>query len=912
MRIILPFLLFILLSFSSLGQTVNIPDANFKSALLNHVPVINTNGDGEIQLSEALAYVDGIDVADKNIVNLTGIESFVNMSSLNCSKNRLSSLAINNFPGLLSLNCGSNNISLLSLTGIPLLETLLCNGNRLTTLHLLEFALLKNLNCYNNSLTSLSLNPSAPIELFACENNRLTSLPSINLAYLTSFDCVNNLLTSLSIGDAPNLKVLSCAQNKLISLSVGNAPQLTQIIALRNKLTSMTLGNMPALQVLHCAINELSSITINNAYSLQKLDCSNNKITDLSLSDYPFLSSVDCYNNNINSITLHNLPKLGYLVCYNNLITSTSFSDLPMLENLNLHSNKLNTLTISGLPKLKDLRVSVNPLTSLTIFNLPSLGSVEANQTLLTSIDISQTPAKQITSLNNSQLQYINMKNGVTNTLLWLSSLPVLQAICVDDPEINFATGKVHSQLPGQNIFISSFCGFTSGNFNTVTGKVRFDATANGCNNLDSGMYNVKVKIDDGVNSGVTFTDPQGNYRLFASQGSSTITAEVENPYFTIAPPSYTVNFTGYGNTQIADFCVTPDGNHPDLEITVIPLMPARPGFDATYRLIYRNKGNQMLSGSVNLSFDPVKLGFVSASPNVSSQTINNLGWIYSSLSPYQSKQIDIVFHVNPPPVVNNGDTLHFTAAIDPTQGDETPGDNIFILDQVTRGSYDPNDKELLEGSAIDITRIGDYLHYIIRFQNTGNEPAFSVVIKDALPTNLDWNTLIPIAASHAYRAVINKQNELEFIFDHIILPGKNVNEPASHGFIAFKIKPKNTVAVGETIDNKAEIYFDYNQAVITNTASATVVKTKKDGNGLGLTVYPNPAEDHIWFALNPGVQIKAINLYDAVGKKVYTENVVNSSSLRKVNLQNLPAGILFLEIISNQGKAIQKVIKIK
>ena len=319
-----------------------------------------------------------------------------------------------------------------------------------------------------------------------------------------------------------------------------------------------------------------------------------------------------------------------------------------------------------------------------------------------------------------------------------------------------------------------------------------------------------------------------------------------------------------------------------------------------------------MQSGSINLSFDPAKLAFVSASPNVLSQTTGNLLWTYSGLVPYQSKQINIVFHVNTPPVVNIGDTLHFTAAIDPVEGDETPDDNTFIFNQVVRGAYDPNDKELVDGSAIDISRTGDYLHYIIRFQNTGNEPAFSVVIKDPLPGNLDWNTLVPIAASHPYRAVINKQNQVEFIFDHIMLPGKNVNEQASHGFIAFKIKPKNTIVVGETINNKADIYFDYNQPVVTNTATTTIVKHSKNGNSLDLTLYPNPASKEVWLSVKPGMQIRSVNIYTARGERIYTEIIKNITSLKKLDITNLPAGILFIEVISDQEKAIEKVIKIK
>ncbi len=228
------------------------------------------------------------------------------------------------------------------------------------------------------------------------------------------------------------------------------------------------------------------------------------------------------------------------------------------------------------------------------------------------------------------------------------------------------------------------------------------------------------------------------------------------------------------------------------------------------------------------------------------------------------------------------------------------------------RGAFDPNDKDVTEGSKIDISKAGDYLHYIVRFQNTGNAEAINVIIKDSLASNLDWNSLVPVEASHPYRTVISKGNKVEFIFEGINLPGKNTNEPASHGFVSFKIKPKSSVTVGETINNKAEIYFDFNLPVITNTVSTTIVNPKKSGNLIDLNVYSNPVKDEIRFTVKAGSKIKAINLYNTVGEKLYSETVTTTGTDRKVNIANLPTGMLFLEVITTGGTAVQKVIRLK
>jgi uncharacterized repeat protein (TIGR01451 family) len=116
----------------------------------------------------------------------------------------------------------------------------------------------------------------------------------------------------------------------------------------------------------------------------------------------------------------------------------------------------------------------------------------------------------------------------------------------------------------------------------------------------------------------------------------------------------------------------------------------------------------------------------------------------------------------------------------------------------------------------------GKNIDYTIRFQNTGTDTAFNIVITDTLNEDLQANTLQMVTSSHNCKTTV-KNNIIFFEFLNILLPDSNVNEPKSHGFISFKIKPKVTVAVNTTIPNKAAIYFDYNAPVITNTAGTFI-----------------------------------------------------------------------------------------
>jgi uncharacterized repeat protein (TIGR01451 family) len=141
-------------------------------------------------------------------------------------------------------------------------------------------------------------------------------------------------------------------------------------------------------------------------------------------------------------------------------------------------------------------------------------------------------------------------------------------------------------------------------------------------------------------------------------------------------------------------------------------------------------------------------------------------------------------------------------------------------------GSYDPNDKtENFAGSiALEQVTKGDYINYVIRFQNTGTDTAFTIHVRDTLDTKLDLNSLDMIAASHPYKLTLSGSNQLDWEFPNIKLVDSVRNEPASHGFIAYRIKPKNNLVVGDIVENSASVYFDFNLPVKTNNALTEVI----------------------------------------------------------------------------------------
>ena len=135
----------------------------------------------------------------------------------------------------------------------------------------------------------------------------------------------------------------------------------------------------------------------------------------------------------------------------------------------------------------------------------------------------------------------------------------------------------------------------TGGDYNTITGNLKFDSDNNGCDVNDLAQPNIRVNLNDGTNTGASFTSNTGNYAFFTQTGSFVITPEIENPtFFNFTPTTVTIPFAdSNNNTATQDFCISANGVHPDLEVVLAPITPARPGFDATYKLVYKNKGNQ-------------------------------------------------------------------------------------------------------------------------------------------------------------------------------------------------------------------------------------------------------------------------------------------------------------------------------
>lgn len=443
---------------------------------------------------------------------------------------------------------------------------------------------------------------------------------------------------------------------------------------------------------------------------------------------------------------------------------------------------------------------------------------------------------------------------------------------------------------------------------NYILGNVNFDFDANGCESNDLAINNLLVTANNGEFSYSTVTS-NGEYDIRVMDDILNVSLQNIPTYYTVSPPSPTVSFTGFGSEQEINFCLMANESVNDLNITLLPINEARPGFHSTYRLVAQNIGTQSVNAvTASFSYDETLQVFVNASQTPSSSTINQLNFNFGTLQPFESQTVDVTMQTFTPPLVNGGEIISFVAAITPNTSDFTPNNNTFSYDQEVVNSFDPNDKKVLQGNQIYMEQTQSYLDYIIRFQNTGSASAITVIIEDILHENLDWTTFQPISSSHSYNVEIIDGNKVKFIFNNINLPHEASNEPGSHGFIAYKIKPVVGIGVGDIITGHAEIFFDYNLPIITNSADTEVVETMgTTGHNLEtINLYPNPAYSRVYLNIPAWIEVKGIKIFNLQGSEIMSSDTFQDH----IDVSNLSSGLYTVVIQTDKGLSNHRLIK--
>lgn len=767
-----------------------------------------------------------------------------------------------NYP---SLVCSTKNIKhLTALQYFVNVIDLECSNNPLTEIDELP-PNLHRLWCSDGQLSSLPPLPDS-VNWLVCHHNKITALPKLpsGLLNLTAY---NNQLTTLpdlpdslinlvcrnnNITQFPPLPArliyLECSSNQLSTLP--SLPNLLEVLwCPGNNITSFP-PLPPSLNSFSCSSNMLGALPALPA-SLEKLDCSSNLLT--ALPSLPAgLKELECSQNQLNQ--LPELPaSLTYISCANNDLTS-----LPALTAGKMMLNVDSNPRLNCLPPLKAV-----PSLGAHVFSIAGTG---------------------ITCLPN----YIQHQGYIPS----IDTMPICDFINGNGCEVAW-------DISG-SIFMdeNSDCAFNIPKQKINTTKVNLyrDTTL-----VQSGYFvrNYSFKTDTGT---YRVTVDTANFPFYVScpAGGSATTRVVANDTFKSG-----INFG----------------------------LKCKPGFDVGVRGIYargfrpagttevrifagdfsKRLGGQCannISGQISLEIGgPVR--YVSPAGNSLEPSIINGNTLTWNIVDFNVIDFDtsLAILVRTDTLARMNEKACFTVtAITQANGDYDRSNDTLAYCYDIRSSYDPNDKEAYPVGNIDTAT--KWLSYTIRFQNTGNDYAENVYIMDTLSSYVDVSSFQLLSTSHKATTQINGNGIVKFNFPAIFLPDSNTNEPLSHGYIQYKVKLKDGLPIGTTINNTAYIYFDFNEPVVTNTTvNEVALPNGISGNAVtntSLNVFPNPAGS-ILNIVPVSFVPEWISIYDVNGKEIMHQKIA-----RQIDISQVHTGMYFIEVYNKNALARTRFMKIK
>ncbi|MFZ0595766.1 MAG: T9SS type A sorting domain-containing protein [Flavobacterium sp.] len=444
-----------------------------------------------------------------------------------------------------------------------------------------------------------------------------------------------------------------------------------------------------------------------------------------------------------------------------------------------------------------------------------------------------------------------------------------------------------------------------------VNGYTRLDLQNNGCTDADPGFPYLKYKLLNGTNQSSYYSSSNGYHGVMLKNGTSVITPILDNPtWFSVSPSNISLNMPSATNYANQNFCVTAVGSHHDLSVVIVPIDRARPGFDAYYKVLVRNNGNQTATGTVRFTYNAATAEYIQSTPLAESAGFGSVTWNVEGLLPLSEVKYIVKLNLNTPtdtPPLNANDVLKFSAVANIAQ-DEVATNDEATLEQTVVNSFDPNDKICLGGDYVRPEHVGDYMYYRIRFENLGTASAQNIKVTDMIDTTkFDIASLSPVDGSHPFTTRVIQGNQVEFMFNNIQLGFADEN---NDGYLVFKIRSLNSLTEGAVLENTASIYFDYNLPVVTNTS---VVKMQRSLHTISfetikLTLYPVPAGDMVFISIPKQVNVQSVTVYNLLGQSVL-ENV-RPGPQGDVNVTKLASGSYLMRVSTELGDGVMRFVK--
>lgn len=435
-------------------------------------------------------------------------------------------------------------------------------------------------------------------------------------------------------------------------------------------------------------LDPLVTADVSAAVNLTTLHMTNNNISVLNIASNTKLKTLNLNTTSLHQLDLSNNPLLEYFAASYTMISSLDFTNNPKLISVIANNGEFDSMIFGNHPDLQSIKVNNNALTSVNLSSINSLTSLDISYNSLTELDASKNYILNNLLLTGNPLEYLNIKNGHNITQGPLNFINYqdtnIQVICANEDEI---AGIVLLNLNYgySGVVITSYCSFEPGGNNSfITGTVKYDDEADGCDAGDAGVKFTELKISDGTSSNYYYTDINGNFNNAVPQGNYTVTPTFSHQYYTVSPLSFSVNFPPDPSPFVQNICIAPVGNISDLKVTLIPWGQVTPGCYQRYDLYIENQGVNKLSGTMKLNYDGEHVNFHISNPVEDTFTLGEVTWNYANLKPFEKRLYRLGFSFNDEDSpygipLYPGDFVTFTVTM-PVADDATPEDNTFTL----------------------------------------------------------------------------------------------------------------------------------------------------------------------------------------------------------------------------------------
>jgi len=454
---------------------------------------------------------------------------------------------------------------------------------------------------------------------------------------------------------------------------------------------------------------------------------------------------------------------------------------------------------------------------------------------------------------------------------------------------------------------------------NKIQTQIFYDLNQNQIQEPDEILINnLSIQIDplgilgfpNNLNQGIFFVNP-GDYTVSYNAENNTnwqLTSDTASHSFTLMTDE----------TKILHFGVYPTEQISNVQ-TFIASPPTRCNDTIPFDIIAKNMGTTVADGILWFENDNLAIPFFTIKPDTTILP-NTYGWFFADLYPTYHFTQTINLSIPGPVLVEQGDTsffqlaeaLRFQSSADYNDVNGAQSSSNFDYSEI-RCSFDPNDKLVHPNREGNYTLFDEEMTYTIRFQNTGNDEAYNILIKDTIDSNLDVASMQVIGSSHLDQLNTKLSDGLVFSFEFrdIFLPDSTSNPTGSQGYVTYTIKPKTGLAENTIIKNSAAIFFDLNPHIQTNTVESKmvselpVVSVIPQNSFPMLSVWPNPSTG--FFTID-GMHYSKYTVFNVFGQPVQN-GMIQSNSI--IDISTVPKGVYFIQVEKDGLSIVERIVKI-